>query len=175
MPGIVDFINNFTGGGSSSPGDMDQQQAAQIADRFTSTRPEDQEFNNQDFHQGASEYLGQMPEGQFHQAAQNAFNNASPDQRQGLLSGLLGSLAGKTGGAGALASQLGLQSTNPQQMGAADYSRLANYARTNHPDVLQDHVQSQPWLVKAMGHPVVMGALGLVAAKMASRMFRRAA
>lgn len=170
MPGISDFIQMFSGHGN-----IDPQQVAQYAERFTSTRPEDQDFNSQDFHQGASQYLGQMPEDKFHQAAQNAFNNASPGQRQGLLSSLLGSLGGGAGGIGALASQLGLQSTNPQQMGAADYSRLANYARTNQPDVFQDHVQSQPWLVKAMGHPVLMGALGLVAAKMASGMFRKAA
>jgi hypothetical protein len=170
MPGISDFIKSLSGSGS-----IDPQQAAQFADRFISNRPEDQDFNNQDFHQGASEYLGQMPADQFHQAAQNAFNNAAPAQRQGLVSNLLGSLAGRAGGVGPLASQLGLQSTDPRQMGAADYSRLANYARTEHPDVLQDHVQSQPWLVKAMGHPVLMGALGLVAAKMASGMFRKAA
>lgn len=169
MPGLTDFIEQLSGRGS-----MDPQQAGQYADRFASNRPEDQEFNNQAFHRGASEYMGQMPEDQFHQAAQNAFNNATPDQRQGLLSHLIGALAGG-GGLGALASQLGLQSTNPQQMGATDYSRLANYARTNQPDVLQNHVQSQPWLVKAMGHPVLMGALGLVAAKMAAGMFRRAA
>lgn len=165
MPGIVDeFIKNFSGGGS-----MADQQADQYADRFASTRPEDQDFNNQAFHQGAAEYLGQLPEGQFHQAAQNAFNNAPPAQQQGLISSLLGSLAGRTGGVGALASQLGLQSTDPQQMGATDYARLANFARTNHPDVLQDHVQSQPWLVKAMGHPILMGILGVVAAKMIRR------
>ena len=46
---------------------------------------------------------------------------------------------------------------------------LANFARINHPDVMQDHVQSQPWLVKAMGNPVMMGALGVVAAKMLRR------
>lgn len=170
MPGISDFIQNFSGRGN-----VDPQQAAQYADRFISTRPEDQDFNNQDFHQGANEYLGQLPEDQFHQAAQNAFNSAAPAQRQGLLSNLLGSLAGRTGGVGPLASQLSLQSTDPRQMGAADYARLANYARTNHPDVLQDHVQSQPWLVKAMGHPILLGALGFVAARMAAGMFRRVA
>lgn len=180
MPGITDFIKIFSGpggsgDGSSGPESVDHQQAAQYADRFTSTRPEDEEFNNQDFHQGATEYLGQLPDSQFHQAAQNAFNNATPTQRPGLISGLLGSMAGRTGGVGTLANQLGLQSTNPQQMGATDYARLANYARTNHPDVLQDHVRSQPWLVKAMGHPVLLGALGFVAARMAFRMFRPAA
>ena len=110
-----------------------------------------------------------MPDYQFHQAAQNAFNNAQPAQQQGLISGLLGSLAGRTGGVGPLASQLGLQSTNPQQMGATDYAQLANYARTNHPDILQNHVQSQPWIVKAMGHPILMGVLGVIAAKMIRR------
>ncbi len=171
MPGLIeDFIKNFSGTGNVAP-----QQAAQYADRFASTRPEDQDFNNQDFHQGAAEYLGQLPEDQFHQAAQNAFTNAAPAQRQDLLSHLLGSLAGRTGGIGALAGQLGLQSANPQQMGATDYARLANYARVNHPDILQDHVQSQPWLAKAMGHPILTGILGLVAARMAARIFRRAA
>jgi hypothetical protein len=176
MPGIADFIKNFTSPGSASgPPSVNPQQAAQYADRFTSTRPEDDEFNNQDYHQGAAEYLGQLPPEQFQQAAQNAYNNAPPVQQQGLVGNLLGSLAGKTGGVGPLASQLGLQSTNPQQMGAADYANMANYARTNHPDVLQDHVQSQPSLLKSMGHPILMGALGFVAARMAARMFRRAA
>ena len=109
-----------------------------------------------------------------YKATQNGFTNA-PAQRQGLLGGLLGSLAPRTGGAGALASRRGLQSTNPQQMGATGYASLANDARTNHPDVREDHVQSQPWLVKALGHPILMGALGFIAARIAARMFRRAA
>jgi hypothetical protein len=165
MPATVnDFIKNFGGAGS-----VDDQQASQYFDRFTSTRPEDREFDNQTMHTGASEYLGQLPEDQFHQAAQNAFNQAQPAQRQGLLSSLIGGLSGRGLNIGSLGSQLGLQSTNPQQMGAIDYARLANYARTNHPDVMQSHVQSQPWLVKAMGNPIVMGALGVVASKMLRR------
>ena len=165
MPATVnDFINNFGGTGA-----IDDQQASQYFDRFASTRPEDREFDNQALHQGATEYLGQLPQDQFHEAAQNAFSQAQPMQRQGLLSGLVGGLAGRGLNIGSLGSQLGLSSTNPQQMGVTDYARLANYARVNHPDVMQDHVQSQPWLVKAMGNPVMMGALGVVA----SRMMRR--
>jgi hypothetical protein len=30
-------------------------------------------------------------------------------------------------------------------------------------------VRSQPWFVKAMGNPIVMGALGMIAAKMLGR------
>ena len=79
-------------------------------------------------HQGATEYLGQLPEDQV--------------------------------------NQLGLSSTNPKQMSGADYARLVNYARTNHAEVIQDHVQPQPWLLEAMGNPNVLGALGFVSAKL---------
>lgn len=91
MPGIEDFINMFSGSGSQQAQraggsgvlgsviskltgqqgqqqagpNIDPQQAAQYADRFTSTRPEDQEFNNQDFQQAAAEHLSKMPEDQF--------------------------------------------------------------------------------------------------------------
>ena len=70
---------------------------------------------------------------------------------------------------GALQGLLDLPSLNPQQMGPDEYARLANYARANHPDVMGEQVRSQPWLVKAMGNPIVMGALGMVASKMLRR------
>jgi hypothetical protein len=161
---LQDFVKAFTG-----PSGTGSQDASQYMDRFASDRPEDQEFDNNEFHSGASEYLRQMPENQFHSAATTAFNQAPPQQRHGLLSGLMGALSGRGLNIGSIANQLGLGSTNLQEMGATDYARLANYARLNHPQVMQDHVQSQPWLVKAMGNPVVMGALGIVA----SRILRR--
>ena len=79
---------------------------------------------------------------------------------------LLGGLQGKGVGLGSLAGMLGLGSTNPQQMSADDYARVANYTRTQHPDVMQQTVAQQPWLMKAMGNPIVMGVLGMVASKM---------
>jgi len=165
MPTTVDdFVKKFGGAGA-----LDDQQASQYFDRFMSTRPEDRDFDNKAMHQGATEYLGKLPDDQFHQAAQNAFSQAQPAQRQGLLSSLLGALSGRGVNTGNLGSQLGLSSTNPQQMNQADFARLANYARTNHPEVIQDQVQSQPWLLKAMGNPIVLGALGLVAAKLLRR------
>jgi hypothetical protein len=45
---------------------------------------------------------------------------------------------------------------------------LMNYARTEHPEALQKTVQEKPWFVKAMGNPVIMGALAIAAAKMLS-------
>ena len=165
MPATLEeFVKNFT-----KAGQLDDQQASQYFERFASTRPEDREFDNQTMHQGASEYLGKMPNDQFHQAAQNAFNQAQPDQRQDLLTSLIGALSGRGVNLAALGSTLGLQSTNPQQMGANDYARLANFARTNHPEAMQNHVQSTPWLVKALGKPIMLGVLGLVASKMLHR------
>jgi hypothetical protein len=161
MPTTVDdFVKRFSGAGA-----LDDQQVSQYFDRFMSTRPEDRDFDNKAMHQGATEYLGQLPDDQFHQAAQNAFSQAQPAQRQGLLGSLMGALSGR----GVNMGNLGLSSTNPQQMNGADYARLANYARTNHPEVMQEQVKSQPWLLKAMGNPVVLGALGLVAAKLLHR------
>src|SRR5256885_10585057 len=109
MQTVDDFVKNFGGGDS-----IDDQQASQYFDRFASTRPEDREFDNQALHQGATEYLGQLPQDQFHQAAQSAFWQAEPAQRQGLLGGLMGALAGRGLNMGSLGSQLGLSSTNQQ-------------------------------------------------------------
>ena len=55
---------------------------------------------------------------------------------------------------------------SPNQMGPDEYARVANYARRQHPDVMEEQVRSQPWFIKAMGNPIVMGALGVIAAKM---------
>jgi hypothetical protein len=68
-----------------------------------------------------------------------------------------------------LQRQLGLPSLNPQQLGPDAYGRLANYARQQHPDVIEAQVREQPWFVKAMGNPIVMGALGMIAAKLIGR------
>jgi hypothetical protein len=43
-----------------------------------------------------------------------------------------------------------------------------NYARSEHPEVLQKTVQEKPWFVKAMGNPVLMGVLAMAAAKLVS-------
>lgn len=162
MPGTVDdFIQRF--GGATT---IDDREASQYYDRFASTRPEDTDFDNDTMSRGTTEYLGQLPPDQFQQAASSAFTQAPPPQRQGLLSGLLSGLQGRGVDPGSLQSRLGLGSLNPNQMGAHDYARLADYARTNHPDVMQRQVAEQPWLVKAMGNPFVMGALGVVASRM---------
>lgn len=144
-------------------GTIDDQQAQQYHDRFVSTNPNDRDFDNQTYHQSATEYLGKLPDDQFQQAAQNAVSQAPPQQRQGLLGSLLGALGG---GQGNLAGRLGLGTTDPGQMSNQDAARLLDYVRREHPDVLRQTVQEQPWFVRAMGHPVLMGILAMAATKL---------
>jgi hypothetical protein len=159
MPGTVDdFMNRFGSGGT-----IDDTEAQQLHDRFVSTNPADRSFDNQTYHQAATEYLGKLPDDQFQDAARSAYNQVAPQERQGLLGGLLGALGASQGD---IASKLGLASSDPSRMSAEDAARLMNYARTEHPEALKKTVEEKPWFVKAMGNPVIMGALAIAAAKL---------
>ncbi len=61
---------------------------------------------------------------------------------------------------------LGLSSTDPRQMDDDDAAKVMNYARKERPEVLRQTVAEKPWFVKAMGNPIVMGALTMVAMKL---------
>jgi hypothetical protein len=61
---------------------------------------------------------------------------------------------------------LGGAAQRPSQLDPNQYAQVANYARQQHPDAMQEVVREQPWFMKAMGHPVLMGALGMVASHM---------
>ena len=177
---VDDFMKRFGGGGT-----LDDREAQQYHDRFVSTHDEDRDFDNQAYHQGATEYLGKLPDDQFRQAARNAVAQTSPQEREGLLGGLMSALGGAAvggmasrggigggsaggGGLGGLARMLGLGSTDPRQMSEDDAAKLMNYARKENPEALRRTVEEKPWFVKAMGNPIVMGALTMAAAKMLS-------
>jgi hypothetical protein len=173
MPETVDdFMRRFGGGGT-----VDDEQAARYHDRFVSTRPEDRSFDNRAYHEAATEYLGKLPDDQFQNAARNAVAQAPSQEKAGLLGGLLSALTGNAANAGAstgagglagIASMLGLSSTDPNKMSEDDAARVINYARKENPDALRQTVEEKPWFVKALGNPVVMGALTLAAAKLLS-------
>ena len=177
---LEDFISSFTGGAANP------QAAQQYHERFVSTHENDRDFDNQAYHQGATDYLEKLPDDQFQDAARNAVAQVPPQQREDLLGGLLGALAGGSGGGGrggmtdmigglagggglaGLASMLGLGSTDPRQMSEDDAAKVMNYARKQNPDALRQTVQEKPWFVKAMGNPVVMGALTMAATRLLS-------
>ena len=175
---VDDFMQRF-----GDSGTVNDQDAARYHDRFVSNHPDDNDFNNQAYHEGATQYLGKLGDHEFHQAASQAIAQAPPAEQQGLLGTLLGAMTGSQGGAGAtgglagglagLAGMLGLGSTNPKEMSNDDAARVMDYARKNHPEALRQTVAEKPWFVKAMGNPVVMGALTLAAAKLLSNQRRR--
>ena len=165
MPSTVeDFMRRFGGNGA-----IDDREAEQYYDRFASTHADDREFDTDTMAQGTTEYLGQLPDERFEQAAHTAFAQAPPAQRQGLLGSLLSALQGRGVDLGSLQNQLGLSSLSPHQMGPDEYARVANYARRQQPEVMAEQVRSQPWFIKAMGNPIVMGALGVIASKLLRR------
>lgn len=170
MPGTVDdFMQRFGGAGT-----MDESEAAQYHDRFVSNHANDREFDNNTYHEAATQYLGKLPDDQFRQAAGNAVAQMPQQQRAGLLNTLMGALggAGAASGIGGLVNMLGLGTSDPNQMSADDAAKLMNYARKEQPQVLQQTVAEKPWFVKAMGNPVVLGALTMAAAKLLSRQRR---
>jgi hypothetical protein len=168
---VDDFMRRFGGEGT-----LDDREAAKYHDRFVSTHDEDRDFDNTTYHEGATEYLGKLPDNEFRTAARNAVSRAPPQEREGLLAGILGALGGSTaegggaaaglGGLSSIAKMLGLGSTDPRQMNDDDAAKVMNYARKERPEVLRQTVEEKPWFVKAMGNPIVMGALTMVAAKL---------
>ncbi len=157
-------MQKFGGGGS-----IDDEKAAQYHDRFVSDAPQDQDFDSQAYHQGATEYLGQLPDDQFQHAASQSYAQMQPQQRQGLVSSLMSAIEGHGGNLGEIGNSLGLSSTDPRQMSPNDYASLANYTRKNQPDAMQQVIQEKPWYLKMLGHPVLMGVMGWVASKMINR------
>ena len=164
-----------------SRGTVDDEEAVQLHDLFVSTRPEHSQFDNRTYQHAATEYLGKLPDDQFRDATRNAVAQVPQQQRQDLLGALLGAMQGGSAGAGAaagglggIARMLGLSSTDPNKMTQDDATRVIDYARKENPDALRQTVQEKPWFVKAMGNPVVMGALTLAAAKLLTNLKNKA-
>ena len=59
-------------------------------------------------------------------------------------------------------------------MSEDDAARVMDYARKERPEALRQTVAEKPWLMKALGSPVVMGALTMAAAKMLNNKRRNA-
>lgn len=169
-----------------SGGAPDPREAERYHERFVSTRDEDRDFDNQTYQKGAAQYLETLPDDEFDQAARSAIAQSGPREREDLLGGLLNALGGMAGGGsggrggmgdalgglagagglGAIAKMLGLGSTDPRKMSDDDATRLMNYARKENPEALRQTVQEKPWFLKALGNPVVLGALSMVATQL---------
>jgi len=180
MSTMDDFLKLF---GGDAP--VNEEQAAQFHERFVSTKPEDKQFDNGAYHDAVTEHLQTLPADEFHEVAKNAIAQTPPQERQDLLSNLLGALSGSGGlsgvmsglggaapgsggGLAGIAQMLGLGSTDPRQMSNDDAAKVMNYARTERPELMRQTVAEQPWFVKALGNPMVMSVLTMAAAKLLS-------
>ena len=109
MPGTVDdFMQRFGGAGT-----MDESEAAQYHDRFVSNHANDREFDNNTYHEAATQYLGKLPDDQFRQAAGNAVAQMPQQQRAGLLTTLMGALGGGGGAAGGIGGLVNMAMRKP--------------------------------------------------------------
>jgi len=176
---IDDFLK-ILGSGNG----VDDQQATQFHERFVSTKDEDNQFDNDIYHEAVADQLGALPDDQFQDMAKNAIAQTPPQERQDLLGTLLGALSGagvsglsglsSGGGLGGsalsgIAKMLGLGSTDPSQMSNDDAAKVMNYVRNERPELIRQTVAEKPWFVKALGNPIVMGALTMAATKLLSR------
>lgn len=170
MPETVDdFIQRFSGSGT-----IDDRQASRYFDRFASTRDDDRDFDNDALYEGATQHLGNLDDDEFTRASEQAYEQAPPAARTGILQTIMRGLGGGGGSGngadfGSLARQIGLRSSSPDQMDGRDYARLANYTRRERPEVMREAVREQPAFVKAMGNPILMGALAMAAAHMLNK------
>ena len=178
MAGLLEgFLEQFTTGTPPAAN------ATEFHDRFVSKDQDDRDFDDQVYSEAAATHLQQMPDDQFQSAARNAVSQVAPQQREDLLGGLLGALGGTgvarglgaMGGAGGgnpveqITRMLGIGTSDPRQMSEDDAAKLMNYARKEQPNALRQTVAEKPWFVKAMGNPIVMGALTMAATRLLSR------
>lgn len=152
---VDDFMKRF-----GSEGAMDEEQAQKLSDA---------DYENTDFHRGATEYLGKLPDDEFQQAATKAYSSMDTQQQHGLVQSLLSALEGAGVNLGSLGNSLGMQTSDPRNMSSDDYARLANYTRHEHPEALQKTMAEKPMWLKALTNPAVLGALGFLASRWLKR------
>jgi len=151
---VEDFMSRF----SNPDTHVSPKEAAQRFEQFSQNR-------HPEFDQALKSYISQADPDTFTRAAQNL----NPEERTGLAAGLKNAMQTNGNDVGAIARSLGLSSDDPRNMQADDLGRLAGYAQQNAPKALQQTAQDQPFFVKALGNPLVQGALAIMAARYLSK------
>ena len=87
---------------------------------------------DQEAYQNYRQFVNNAPPQMVAQAHQQYYQQMSPQQRGGLLQGLLGGLMQQ----GYSPQQMGLQNTNPNNMSPQDAARMTGFAQQQNPDIL---------------------------------------
>ncbi len=104
----------------------------------------------QDAYQNYNQFVQNAPPQMVEQVHQQYYEQMAPDQRGGLMRGLMGGLAQR----GVYPNQMGIQNTDPYSMSPYEAARATSYAQQQHPDL--------PHQIMGPG-----GALGSTGAKLA--------
>jgi len=154
---VEDFMSRFSNPDTYVP-------PAEASRRFEQLN----QVRHPDLDQAVRSYISQADPDAFARAAQNL----DPTERSGLASGLMNALKNAGIDIGAIARSLGLSTDDPRTMQADDLGRLAGYAQQNAPGALQQTAREQPFFIRALGNPLVQGALAIMAARYLSKRSR---
>jgi hypothetical protein len=162
---VADFMNRFSDPNTYVP----PEEANTHFENLLQRRPPE-------FERATGTILSQMDENHL----RNAASRMDGSTRAGFAGKLLKSLltGGAVGGGGLaggldlgkLAQMIGLRNTDPSQMDEDDLGRLTTYAQRNNPAALQNAAREEPGFIKALGNPMVAGALAVMGAALLSKM-----
>lgn len=189
-----DFLQRLSGGNMNPAQPNDQQNLGQL---LGGVAPQDfqqhatsalsqvdpQEYQNHITPGvGGTNPLGGLGKGLLGSLAGSLIGNMVGGQMGGGMGSLAGSLAGSVmggqaaqGGIGGLASMLGLNNTNPQQMDEQDVAKLAAHAQQNNPGALAAtaaQFQNQPNVLQSLlgNKALLMAGAGLAAGVMSGQL-----
>ncbi len=184
-----DFLKRLSGGTMDPAQPNDQRDMGQLMggvpqDAFQQhatnalSRVDTQEYQNHVAPGGGTNPLGGLGKGMLGSLACSLVGNMVGGQMGGGMGSLAGSLAGSMaggqmaqGGTGGLASMLGLNHSDPQQMDANDVANLAAHAQQNNPGALEAtaaQYQNQPNVLQSLlgNKALLMAGAGLAAGVM---------
>jgi hypothetical protein len=152
---LIEFLKRFNDPNTYvSPDDAKQQ-----FDRLMST-------GNPEFQKAASTMLSQMDSNQFSQAV----HTMDATQRLSFVSKLVAALKDQGLKLESVASTLGVNAIDPSSMGPTEVGELARFAQRESPAALQNAAREEPSFLKALGNPLVAGAIAVMGATLLSRM-----
>lgn len=155
------IMNDLAGGNKETLADDTSTNDYQNFDDFAqrSSRSERHRLFSRSFHPD------QIPASQMEPELQKAIAQIKPNERDDVAREFLGHLKKRGLSDRDLERQLGLSTHHPNHMTTDDVGKLASFTYHNHPDVFHDVLADQPGLLKFMSNPLVVAALGAVAAK----------
>ncbi len=189
-----DFLKRLSGGNMDPAQPNDQQDMGQLMggvsqDAFQQhatnalSQVDPQEYQNHIMPGvGGTNPLGGLGTGMLGSLAGSLIGNMLGGQMGGGMGSLAGSLAGSVlggqagqGGIGGLASMLGLNHSNPQQMDEQDVAKVAAHAQQNNPGALAAtaaQYQNQPDILHAIlgNKALLMAGAGLAAGVMSGQL-----